>query len=481
MNLEQLIAQLRASLAPLLTERTQLRSRRDEIRAACVGESRQPSEEEATEALAAEERMTEIDASTAEIDAQIRQYEDELRRDQAADALQRQVVSTGVTLPGSEEREQRLQISDRGTYNRDADPNGAQFLRDVAAQFMHGAAAVQANERLGAHMVEARGQAEERGFNLDGYAQRAAGTGAFAGLVVPQYLTDMYAPMARAGRPLADAMLHHDLPETGMTAYIGRVTTGTTTGLQAAEFDPVNETDIDDTLMSIPIKTNAGSQTLSRQALDRGVGVEDTTMKDLFAAYDTTLDNRLINEATTGLSAVATTITYTDGTPTAAELYPKFLQAPAAVEAAMLNQDKGDGFAVFHSRRWFWAQSQLTSTWPLFGQPGVSPQHGGENYGEKYGAGFRGVLPAGTPVITDANVPTNLGAGTNEDEIYFCAKSESHLWEDPKAPMLIRAEQSQVKKLAVDFVAYGYFAYTFVRRPHAQKISGTGLVIPAWT
>jgi hypothetical protein len=44
--------------------------------------------------------------------------------------------------------------------------------------------------------------------------------------------------------------------------------------------------------------------------------------------------------------------------------------------------------------------------------------------------------------------------------------------------MLIRAEQSQVKKLAIDFVAYGYFAYTFVRRPHAQKVNGTGLVTP---
>ena len=133
-----------------------------------------------------------------------------------------------------------------------------------------------------------------------------------------------------------------------------------------------------------------------------------------------------------------------------------------------------------HSRRWYWLQSQLTSTWPMFGQPGVAPQMSGVNYAEKYGSGFRGVLPSGAPVVVDNNIATNLGAGTNEDEIYFASPSECHLWEDPSAPMLIRAEQTKAANLQILLVVYGYFAYTHARRPHAQKIAGTGLITPSF-
>ena len=132
-----------------------------------------------------------------------------------------------------------------------------------------------------------------------------------------------------------------------------------------------------------------------------------------------------------------------------------------------------------HSRRWGWIQSQLSSTWPLFGQPGVAAQMAGVNFGERYGSGFRGVLPNGTPVIVDNNCATDLGAGT-EDEIYFPAQSESHLWEDPNAPMFIRAEQTKAASLGILLVVYGYFAYTFTRRAHAQKIAGTGLIAPTF-
>lgn len=471
MNLKQMIAQLRASLAPKLSERATARTQCDTIRAACVEESRDPSDDEARQVVELNRRVTEIDAEVERVNAQIAEWEAELERDEAADRLQREIGPSGATRGNAPE--QRMEISDRRTYRAESDRTGQQFLRDVAAQFIHGSAATDANDRLSAHMREERA---ERGEQID----RAAGTAAFSGLVVPQYLTDLYAPKARTGRPFADACRHHDLPDQGMTVYIGKVTTGTTTALQAAEFDTVNETDIDDTLMSINVQTCAGAQTISRQGLDRGVGVEDTTMQDLFGAYASTLDNTLLNQATNGLANVATTIAYTDASPTAAELYPKLVAAPAAVEAALLNQSQGDNIAVMNSRRWYWLQSQLTSTWPMFGQSGVPTQNGGLDYGATYGSGFRGILPSGTAVIVDNNVAINGGVGTNEDEIYFGAQSELHLWEDPSAPMLLRAEQSQVKKLAVDFVAYGYFAYTFTRRPHAQKVAGTGLVTPTF-
>ena len=43
-----------------------------------------------------------------------------------------------------------------------------------------------------------------------------------------------------------------------------------------------------------------------------------------------------------------------------------------------------------------------------------------------------------------------------------------------------RAEQTKAANLQVLLVVYGYFAYTYARRPHAQKIAGTGLTTPAF-
>ena len=358
------------------------------------------------------------------------------------------------------------------TFRADNDPKGIRFLQEVAATAITG----RWSDDLARHMSEER---VERGAQIEAVTSRAAGTGAFAGLVVPQYLVDMVAPHAKGGRPFADACRHHDLPESGMTVNISRITTGTSTDVQT-EGAGVSETDIDDTLLTIPVQTNAGQQTLSRQAVERGQGVDDTTIDDLFRTYSTKLDSLLLNQASTGLTNAATAISYTDATPTAAELYPKLLAGPAAVEAALLDQDQGDTIAVMHSRRWYWLQSQLTSTWPMFGQPSAAAQQAGVNYGERYGSGFRGILPSGVPAIVDNNIATNLGAGTNEDEIYFGAQSELHLWENPSAPMLIRAEQTKAASLQVLLVVYGYFAYTYGRRPHAQKVNGTGLITPVF-
>lgn len=462
MTLAQLISQLRGQMATKLAQRNKLAKDLAELRTAETVD-----EEKVTEIRGQKEAL---DAEVDTLQGRVADYEAEQARDDEANRLAREVNPTGERLPAYDGVARVGQ--EARTYSPDTDKKGMQFLRDVTNQFLTGDP--NARERLARHMQE---EHVERGGDL---VDRATGTGAFTGLVVPQYLTDLFAPMARAGRPTADAMRHHDLPATGMTVNIGRLTTGTDAGLQASENSAVTEQDADDTLLTLPVKTNAGQQTISRQGIERGAGVEDTTLEDLFRAYGVRLDSTLLNEASTGLTNVATSIAYTDGTPTAAELYPKLLAAPAAVEAALLDQAVGDTLAVMHSRRWYWLQSQLTSTWPLFGQPGMGVQQGGVNYGEVYGRGFRGILPAGTPVIADNNIATNLGAGTNEDEIYTVAQSEAHLWEDPNAPMLIRAEQTKAATLGVLLVVYGYFAYTFGRRPHAQKINGTGLVTPVF-
>src|SRR5882757_706363 len=360
------------------------------------------------------------------------------------------------------------------TYNKGNTGRGGAFVSDIVNQYLYND--VQASARLQRHMQEER---VERGQ----YLERAAGTGAFSGLVVPQYLTEMYAPAVSNLRPFADACNHHDLPPNGMTVNISRITTATSAALQATENVAVSATDIDDTLLTENVQTAAGQQTLSRQAIERGTGIEGVVMDDLFRRYAATLDSTLLNQATTGLDALAaTTYSYVDASPTAAEMWPKLLGAASGVETSLLGYGSAD-IAVMHARRWFWMQSQLTKPWPLTTPPGFQGGMGAPlatSNGRDYGQGARGVLPSGLVVITDNNVTTTAGGGT-EDRIYVVSSQECHLWEDPNAPVFIRAEQAAAASLGVLLVLYGYFAYTFRRYTSAvQAISGTGIIAPTF-
>jgi hypothetical protein len=387
--------------------------------------------------------------------------------------------STGVALPTGGHRGTATVSVGRNerTYHRGFDRKGVVFLRDVAkAQILNDA---EASHRLAEHMREER-------IERAGLEERAAGdstTSNWAGLTVPQYLVEMYAPVVRAARPFADVCNPHDLPPNGMTINISQVTTGTSVALQTAELNAASATSIDDTLLTENVQTAAGQATLSRQALDRGTGIEEVTFQDMFKAYATNLDNTLLNQTVTGVSALATSgqIAYTSGSPTVAGLYPKILAGASAVEAALLAQAI-PSHVIMHSRRWYWMQSQLTSTWPLIAGRDMPEQAGGvANPDSGYNKGLRGVLPSGLGVVVDNNVVSNLGGGTNQDEMYVVARDECHLWEDPNAPVFIRAEQAKAANLAVLMVLYGYFAYSFRRYAGAvQSIGGTGLVTPAF-
>lgn len=372
----------------------------------------------------------------------------------------------GVARVGREER----------TYRQDSDPKGKVFLRDVARQFLYND--LHASQRLSDHMREER---VERGE----YLQRAAGdttTTNWSGLVVPQYLTDMYAPATAAMRPFANACASHDLPADGLTVNISRVTTPSTVALQTSELAAMTPTSLDDTLLTESIQTALGEQTMSRQAIDRGTGIEEVVMNDLFRRYATMLDSTLINQATTGLSAVAQNNDTTNVDPTAAAgFYTKLHAALAGLEAGFL------GFAapthvIMHSRRWYSLSAKLTTSWPLVQQPGVQPQTIGINYGVDYDKGIRGILPNGLRVIVDNNITTTGGgtAGT-QDEAYVIAAEECHLWEDAAAPYFIRAEQPKANVLGVLLVLYGYFAYSFRRYANGQqKLTGAGMIAPTF-
>ena len=472
MNIDQLVAAVEADVNSTESTERQARTELDGIIGAAKRQGRRvltPAEDQRSEALinsiaeAREARKGHAERLARAKDAQ----EDE----RLIDAQSRVRRGTGATAPKYDEvfrvgREQR-------EYNPGSDPAGSQFLLDVC----RGATGdVSANARLARHMQEER---VERG----PYLERAAGdatTSVFGGLVVPAYLVELTAPAAAARRPLADHCVKHPLPPSGMTLTIPTITTPTSAALQASQLSAVSSTSIGETDLTLTVQTAAGSQNVSRQAIDRGVGIDSVVLGDLFNRYNTALDSTLINQATTGLSAkaVGTLGSFTATAPTGALLYPKVLAAASGVEAVLLGA--AADMAVMHSRRWHWLSKEMTLTWPLINSQGLPPYAGGVNTNPVYGSGFRGVLPNGIRVLVDNNVPTTVSA--NQDEIYIVSSSECHVFEDANAPAFIRAEQPNAASLGVLLVVYGYFAYTFDRygAGSAQKIGGAGLTTPAF-
>jgi len=92
--------------------------------------------------------------------------------------------------------------------------------------------------------------------------------------------------------------------------------------------------------------------------------------------------------------------------------------------------------------------------------------------------GNSGYSLLGLPIITDANVATNLGTSTNQDAIYVVDLNECHLWED--GPQMVKFEEP-AGKVAINMVLFGYSAFTSLRYPGAiAAINGTGLASPSF-
>lgn len=453
-------------------------SEKNQERATAVDELKQLRGQDAPDKDKIADTLTRKEAIDADLDAMHRTA-DSLRSEIADDELAAEraaQVVPGAAMP--EEREithERGQVGrEESVYRQDQDPKGDAFLRDVASAFT---GSTKARERLSRSTEQLFDERAKAGNPVH---ERIVAASGLSGWAVPTYLIDEAAPNAKKGANFVENCRKHPLPETGLTAYLSKITTGTSADEQAAEGDAVSETDIDDTLISIPLYTVAGSQSVSRQLIDRAPGALDVTVEDLIRSYYTDMDNKAINRASTGLNAAATTLTYTDASPTATELYAKILQAVAAIEAAKLDQDS-EMLVLMYNTRWLWLQNQFVSTWPFIAGRMSGANGQGISAGTGYGPGIRGYLPSDHPVITDNNIVTNLGVGTNQDRVYVLDKNEAHVWLDDSQPLLIKAEQPQAKKLLVDLVVYGYAATCFSRYSGAvQAIDGTGLVTPTF-
>jgi HK97 family phage major capsid protein len=426
------------------------------------------------EAVASEDRTDLTTEETAKVDALVTESRtldekiEKLTAQATADAKAAEARSAVAEIATPKVGGFKVTKESR-TYSPDSDTSffkdayNAQFKSDYAAQ-----------ERLARH------QREEE------IERRDVGTGAFDGLVIPQYLTEFAATLARAGRPFADfATFKHTLPPSGMTLNISRMTTGSSTAVQATQNSAVSETDVDDTLLTIDVRTIAGQQDISRQAIERGTGIDQFVAQDLIRSWHTTLDNQIINgngESGTieGLkNAGGNAVTFTEAAPTAALLYPKLADA---IQLIQTNSFVNPTHFLMHPRRLAFLLAAVDGS----SRPLVVPAANGPTNAMATGAGSvaygnSGYQMMGLPIITDANIGTGYGAEDNQDEIYVVTAPENHLWEQPGSPFTLRYDATGAGNLTIKTVVYGYAAFSAGRYPLANSIiAGNGLVSPSF-
>ena len=416
-------------------------ARAEQITQIAVSEQRDLSKDEDNNVAVALDEVRELDE-------QIKQHTElEGRAAVAAEARK----NTAISAPAVVKSEART-YSQQAEVSFIADAYAAQFNNDFSAK-----------DRLARHMQEEK------------IERRDVTSANFAGLVVPQFLTDLAAPFARAGRVTADIARKHALPAQGLTISLSKVTTATAVAAQT-EGASVQNTDMDDTKLDISINTYAGMQNVSRQALERGTGIDSLVMADLVGAYHTTLNTAVVAEL---LASAGQTVTYTDASPTVAELYPKLLDAIQKVQTTFF---AGPNVIIMHPRRLAMilaavdGQNRPLAVPAPYAQNAVAVGNGAPQYGNS------GYAIAGLPVYTDATISTAQGAGTNQDTIYIGNSQELHLWEQGAGePMMLRFEQPKGSELDVQMIVYGYAAFTANRYPNAwAQINGTGLITPTF-
>lgn len=465
-----MLEQLRRRLAEILTQRTERRTELDTLLETVRSRGDDITDDEQTRFDALVGTVRGLDTEREQVEARIGEVEALEVRDQRHQAAQERHGGQPAVVT----REAR-------TYTREvAAAEGRSLVVDLYRSQYSGDFA--AAERISRHRREMAGDVQTRDLT----------TSTFGGLIPPQYLLDLFAPIARAGRPIANAVRSAPLPATGMSLVIPRGSQGTVTAVQAAQNTAVAMQDFIEADLTVPVSTIAGQQNLSRQSIERGQGTDEIIFADLAADYAVRLSGQVLSGSGAGgqmLGLLATAnvnaVTFTSAAPTVALLFPKVADAIQRINALRFMPAT---FIGMHPRRWGWITAAIDNQGrPLFNftqEPtamALSPVAVGEaaKYGQVVG------MMQGLPVITDASLPVAGGVGVNEDVIVVVRggiAGDAILWEEGDGtPKQLRFEDTIAGSLTVKLVVYGYGAFTAARYPQSVSIvSGTGLTAPTF-
>ena len=209
-----MLEQIRSLIAKALDDRDAAAEAVEAILSAAETEGRSElSADEATKFDAARAELRSIDERIDELTAREAELVELDERKAKADEARR-AIGVPVVKVGREER----------TYRPDGEHN---FLQDAfRSKFGNDHAATE-------RVTRAREEA---------LAEYRSTTGNYGGLVVPQYLTDLYAPVLKSGRPFLSNVTSVPLPAAGMNITIPRGSTGTSVAAQETQNTGVSNT-----------------------------------------------------------------------------------------------------------------------------------------------------------------------------------------------------------------------------------------------
>ena len=465
-----MLEQIRARLRELLTQRADAQTSLDGVIAAAGAENRTDlTADEAAAVTEARSKIQSIDAEVETLTAREAELVADAERRAAAEAVLAGLPTPPAAVPAggtggvADVRVGREEL----TYRRGG-PHS--YFRDLAKsrQEAGGSYDDEAVARLRRH-------GQEMDVELRANMNRTDGTG--GEFVPPLWLMEQYVPLARAGRVTADLCRKLPLPAGTDSINLPKVSTGTATAEQS-DGGSAQKTDMTTTSVSGAVTTIAGQQVFAIQLLDQSpINFDEVVFADLLADLAVKIDTYVLNKASIGILNVSgiISVTYTDASPTVPELYPKVADAKQQVDT---NRYLPAQAIVMHPRRWAWHLASLDST----NRPLVVPNGSGFNAF----AGFQDVRAQGVvgelqglPVYVDPNVPTNLGAGTNEDRVILARFDDLFLYEGAVRSRVLF--ETDADTLSVRLQVWEYLAFIGSRYPKSiAVVSGTGLVTPTF-
>ncbi|MGW0070468.1 phage major capsid protein [Streptosporangium sandarakinum] len=410
-------------------------------------------------------RFEEIRTAVEDIDYKIRHAQEDERREARAAELAVQYGQTG------ERRETaRLGVvSNEPTYRR-GDHQGASWVRDMVAVSLR--ADPDAAERLRRNSREVA--TETRALS--------ATDGAGGDFVPPAWMISDYVRLARPGRVIANRLRQVALPPGTDTISLPRLATGTAVAEQTTQNSAVQNTDATTNSVTASVATLAGQQVVSVQLIEQSpINMDEELLRDLLADLAVKTDVFVISNNAAGKRGLlnvsgATTVTYTDASPTVGELYPKIADA---VQQISTQRYLPPDVIFMHPRRWAWIMAAVDGqSRPLAVPAANAPSNVIASVGDLAAEGFVGSM-LGLPVFVDPNLPTGLGTGTNEDRIIVANSQDVILYES--APRAEAFREPLAAQLSILLRAYSYVALQSERYPKSLAIiGGSGLAQPVF-
>jgi HK97 family phage major capsid protein len=348
------------------------------------------------------------------------------------------------------------------------------WVKDMVRLATNHPDALESRQRLERHAEEVSQQTGTEYRDLS----RVDGSGGYA--VPPAWLMDQYIELARPGRAFANVVQQQTLPGGTDSINIPKLLTGTQTGIQVADNTPVVETDLTDTFINAPVRTIAGQQSLAIQLLDQSpISFDQIVFRDLVADHAMRTDLQCISGS--GASGQVLGVTATPGIQTVAvtslTIQGVYSALANSVQLVHTTRYLPPTVIVMHPRRWGWFLSLLDNQQrPLFLPAANNPMNAAGILEEVASEQRVGQLQ-GVGVVTDPNIPTDAGAGTNEDIIFVMRAEDLILWESGIRCRVLPEVKSST--LSVVLQAYSYLAFVASRFPQSV-VAITGLTPPTW-